>query len=185
MDERELHTNWGGTMSTSTDVNGGKGWAAANGTHAGYRHQVAFPGVHVRRLDVQTSRRMEIHDLTEVVVEAVRATGVRHGLVTVSTMHTTTAVFVNEPQSALLEDIETMLERLVPRGEAWKHNDPRYSDCDRHNADAHLRALMLGNSATLQIADGTLTMGQWQRVLMAELDGPRKRGLVLQVLAIE
>jgi secondary thiamine-phosphate synthase enzyme len=126
---------------------------------------------------------MEIHDLTEVVREMVRTTGVTAGLVTVSTMHTTTAVFVNEPQSALLEDVQQMLERLVPRGDDWKHNDPRYSDCDRHNADAHLRAIMLGSSVTLQVAEGALTMGQWQRVLMAELDGPRKRGLVLQVLA--
>jgi secondary thiamine-phosphate synthase enzyme len=86
-------------------------------------------------------------------------------------MHTTTAVFVNEPQSALLEDVQQMLERLVPRGDDWKHNDPRYSDCDRHNADAHLRAIMLGSSVTLQVAEGALTMGQWQRVLMAELDG--------------
>ena len=139
--------------------------------------------VHVRRLEVQTSKRMEIHDLTETVREMVQATGVAAGLVTVSTMHTTTAVFVNEPQSALLEDVQHMLERLVPRGEEWKHNDPRYSDCDRHNADAHLRAIMLGSSVTLQVAEGVLTMGQWQRVLMAELDGPRKRGLVLQVLA--
>jgi secondary thiamine-phosphate synthase enzyme len=139
-------------------------------------------GVHVRRIEVQTSKRMEIHDLTTTVEEMVRATGVAAGLVTVSTMHTTTAVFVNEPQSALLEDVQHMLERLVPRAEEWKHNDPRYSDCDRHNADAHLRAIMLGSSVTLQIAEGALTMGQWQRVLMAELDGPRKRGLVLQVL---
>lgn len=142
-----------------------------------------FGGVHVRRLEVQTSKRMEIHDLTETVREMVRATGVTAGLVTVSTMHTTTAVFVNEPQTALLDDIQHMLERLVPRAEEWKHNDPRYSDCDRQNADAHLRAIMLGSSVTLQVAEGALTMGQWQRVLMAELDGPRKRGLVLQVLA--
>jgi secondary thiamine-phosphate synthase enzyme len=140
-------------------------------------------GVHVRRLEVQTSKRMEIHDLTETVREMVRATGVTAGLVTVSTMHTTTAVFVNEPQSALLDDVQHLLERLVPRGDEWKHNDPRYSDCDRSNADAHLRAIMLGSSVTLQVAEGALTMGQWQRVLMAELDGPRKRALVLQVLA--
>ena len=140
-------------------------------------------GVHVRRLEVQTSKRMEIHDLTETVREMVRATGVGAGLVTVSTMHTTTAVFVNEPQSALLDDVQHLLERLVPRGDDWKHNDPQYSDCDRHNADAHLRAIMLGSSVTLQVAEGAVTMGQWQRVLMAELDGPRKRALVLQVLA--
>ncbi len=149
----------------------------------GGSERASVGGVHVRRIEVQTSKRMEIHDLTAVVQETVRATGVSAGLVTVSTMHTTTAVFVNEPQSALLEDVQQMLERLVPRGEDWKHNDPRYSDCDRHNADAHLRAIMLGSSVTLQVAEGVLTMGQWQRVLMAELDGPRKRGLVLQVLA--
>ena len=143
----------------------------------------ASMGVHVRRLEVQTSKRMEIHDLTETVREMVRATGVTAGLVTLSTMHTTTAVFVNEPQSALLDDVQHLLERLVPRGDDWKHNDPRYSDCDRSNADAHLRAIMLGSSVTLQLAEGGLTMGQWQRVLMAELDGPRKRALVLQVLA--
>ena len=171
-------------MSTATNAERGNGWkgTGTNGAHAGWA--AAGTGVHVRRLDVQTSKRNEIHDLTAIVTDAVRESGVQTGLVTISTLHTTTAVFVNEPQSALLEDIETMLERLVPRGEPWKHNDPRYSDCDRHNADAHLRAMMLGNSATLQIADGALTVGQWQRVLFAELDGPRKRGIVLQVLAV-
>jgi len=142
-------------------------------------------GVHVHRVEVETTKRVEIRDLTAVLEEVVRNTGVVAGLVTLSTMHTTTAVFVNEPQTALLDDVEQLLERLVPRGEEWKHNDPRYSDCDRHNADAHLRAIMLGNSVALQVADGALTMGQWQRVLMAELDGPRTRSLVVQVLQAE
>lgn len=139
--------------------------------------------IHVQRMAIQTSKRTEIHDLTEHVQAVVREARVTAGLVTLSTMHTTTAVFVNEPQSALLEDVQQLLEHLVPRGADWKHNDPRYSDCDRSNADAHLRAIMLGHSVTLQVADGALTMGQWQRILMAEFDGPRKRNLVLQVLA--
>lgn len=171
---QDAQTPWTGTMNGNGHTQNG---AAA--------HKAGGPGVHVRRLDVQTSKRTEIHDLTDIVREAVKTTGVLAGLVTVSTMHTTTAVFVNEPQTALLEDIQVMLERLVPRGEEWKHNDPRYSDCDRQNADSHLRAMMLGNAITLQIAEGALTMGQWQRVLMAELDGPRKRSLVIQVLAIQ
>jgi secondary thiamine-phosphate synthase enzyme len=140
--------------------------------------------VYVHPITVQTSKRLEIHDLTETVRDFVRRTGVSTGLVTVSTMHTTTAVFVNEPQAALLDDVEELLERLVPRSEDWKHNDPRYSDCDRHNADAHLRAIMLGNSVTLQIAAGEPTMGEWQRVLLVELDGPRKRQLSFQLLAV-
>ncbi len=150
-----------------------------NGKHA------RQPGVHVHRIEIDTTKRVEIRDLTAMVQEIVGATGVASGLVTLSTMHTTTAVFVNEPQTALLDDVEQLLERLAPRGEEWKHNDPRYSDCDRHNADAHLRAIMLGSSVTLQVSEGALTMGQWQRILMAELDGPRKRTLVLQILAAD
>ena len=152
-----------------------------NGTNGGRRQQNG--GVHVERLEVETIKRVEIRDLTAQVQDIVRGAGIDAGLVTLSSLHTTTAVFVNEPQSALLDDVEQLLERLAPRGEDWKHNDPRYSDCDRHNADAHLRAIVLGSSVTLQVAEGALTMGQWQRILMAELDGPRKRSLVLQILA--
>ena len=140
-------------------------------------------GVIVHRMDIETTKRVEIRDLTTLVQEMVRSAVVDAGLVTLSSMHTTTAIFVNEPQTALLDDIELLLERLAPRGEEWKHNDPRYSDCDRQNADAHLRAIVLGSSVTLQVADGDLVMGQWQRILMAELDGPRTRQLVLQILA--
>ena len=140
-------------------------------------------GVIVHRMDIETTKRVEIRDLTTLVQEMVRSAGVDAGLVTLSSMHTTTAIFVNEPQTALLDDIELLLERLAPRGEEWKHNDPRYSDCDRQNAAAHLRAIVLGSSVTLQVADGDLVMGQWQRILMAELDGPRTRQLVLQILA--
>ena len=154
-----------------------------NGTNGTNGARAARSGVLVHRLDIETTKRVEIRDLTETVREIMRSTGVEAGLVTLSSMHTTTAVFVNEPQSALLEDVEQLLERLAPRGDDWKHNDPRYSDCDRHNADAHLRAIVLGSSVTLQVAEGALTMGQWQRVLMAELDGPRKRSFVLQILA--
>jgi secondary thiamine-phosphate synthase enzyme len=61
------------------------------------------------------------------------------------------------------------------------HNDPEHSDCDRNNADAHLRAMLLGHSMTLQIAGGELVLGQWQRVIAAELDGPRTRTFRMQV----
>jgi secondary thiamine-phosphate synthase enzyme len=151
-----------------------------NGTNGA---RAAGSGVVVHRLDIETTKRVEIRDLTDLVAEIVHNAGIEAGLVTLSSMHTTTAIFVNEPQSALLEDIEHLLERLAPRAEDWKHNDPRYSDCDRQNADAHLRAIVLGTSVTVQVADGALTMGQWQRILMAELDGPRTRQLVLQILA--
>ena len=64
------------------------------------------------------------------------------------------------------------------------HNDPQHSDCDRVNADAHLRAMLLGHSLTLQVSGGEPVLGQWQRVLVAELDGPRSRTLRVQVMGI-
>ena len=57
---------------------------------------------------------------------------------------------------------------MVARDAEWLHNDPQHSDCDRMNADSHLRALLLGHSLTLQISGGEGVLGQWQRVLLAE-----------------
>ena len=99
-------------------------------------------------------------------------------------MHTTFAIFMNESQKALHADIKRLLETMVARDAGWMHNDPVHSDCDRSNADAHLRAMLLGHSLTLQVSGGELVLGQWQRVLAAELDGPRSRTLRVQMMGV-
>ena len=131
---------------------------------------------------VQTSDRVELVDLTERVAELTRRSGVREGVVSLWSMHTTCAVFINEVQQALHADIKQFLEQVVSREGAWLHNDPRHSDCDRMNADSHLRAMLLGHSLTLQVTGGEIILGQWQRVLAAELDGPRERTIRVQVM---
>lgn len=133
---------------------------------------------------VETDERIEVVDLTERLMEFVRGSGVREGLVNLWSMHTTCALFINEFQTALLSDIKRFLEQMVARDAEWMHNDPQHSDCDRANADSHLRALLLGHSLTLQISGGEIVLGQWQRILMAELDGPRARSLRIQVWGI-
>jgi secondary thiamine-phosphate synthase enzyme len=92
---------------------------------------------------------------------------------------------INEFQRALLADITRILEELVTRDAGWMHNDPAHSDCDRSNADSHLRAMLLGHSVTLQVSGGEPVLGQWQRVLLAELDGPRTRSLRVQVTGVK
>jgi secondary thiamine-phosphate synthase enzyme len=99
-------------------------------------------------------------------------------------MHTTCALFINEAQRALHADIKRFLEHVVARDLDWMHNDPDHSDCDRMNADSHLRAMLLGHSLTLQITGAEIVLGQWQRLLMAELDGPRERSIRVQVMGI-
>ncbi len=137
--------------------------------------------IHTEALTIETSDRVELVDLTERIGAIVRQSKVKEGLASVWSMHTTCAVFINEVQMALHADIKQFLEETVSRDAPWVHNDPRHSDCDRNNADAHLRAIILGHSMTLQISGGELVLGQWQRVLAAELDGPRVRTIRVQV----
>lgn len=138
--------------------------------------------VHSESFVIDTENRVQIFDLTAQVMALVRQIGIDEGLVHVFSTHTTCTVFINEFQKALVADIHDFLERIVARDAAWHHNDPQQSDCDRLNADAHLRAMLLGHQLTLQVSAGEVVLGQWQRILLAELDGPRTRTLRLQVM---
>jgi len=140
--------------------------------------------VHGETIVVDTHDRIEIIDLTDRVMAVVRSVGVREGIASLFSLHTTCTVFINEFQRALTVDIQRFLEHLAEREGDWLHNDPEHSDCDRMNADAHLRATVLGHNLTLQVSGGEAVLGQWQRVLLAELDGPRERTLRVQVMGI-
>ena len=140
--------------------------------------------IHGETFVVQTDQRVELVDLTNKVMEYVRHFNIREGIVSLWSMHTTCSLFINEFQTALLTDIRRFLEQMVARDAEWLHNNPDHSDCDRSNADSHLRALLLGHSLTLQISGGEVVLGQWQRILMAELDGPRARTLRIQVFGV-
>ncbi len=140
--------------------------------------------VHGETLSVPTGQRIDIVDLTGQVKDVIRRANVREGLLNLWSLHTTCAVFINEYQKALLADIKRFLEQVVARDDDWMHNDPAHSDCDRMNADSHLRTMLLGHSLTLQVSGGDAVLGQWQRVLIAELDGPRERTLRAQVWGI-
>ena len=138
--------------------------------------------IHGETLVVQTDQRVQLSDLTTLVMQFVRTCTIHEGLVSLWSMHTTCALFINEFQTALLTDITRFLERLAARDAAYRHNDPEHSDCDRMNADSHLRAMLLGHNLTLQVSGGEVVLGQWQRILMAELDGPRARSLRIQII---
>jgi secondary thiamine-phosphate synthase enzyme len=134
---------------------------------------------------VETGERIEVVDLTDRVMEMVRRRRIAEGMLNLFSTHTTCTIFVNEFQVALASDIRTFLEQVVSRDANWRHNDPAHSDCNRMNADAHLRAMLLGHSLSLQVSGGEIVLGQWQRILLAELDGPRSRTLRLQMMGID
>jgi len=100
--------------------------------------------IHGETFVIETDQRVELVDLTNRIMDYARKFKIREGLISLWSMHTTCAVFINEFQTALLTDIKAFLEKMVARDEEWLHNNPDHSDCDRMNADAHLRALLLG-----------------------------------------
>ncbi len=167
-------------MTKSSTVNAAEPAGAGTGSSAAGRLVIR-----TETLAVPTDQRVELIDVTERVTAIVKASGLREGLVSLWSMHTTFAVFMNESQLALHADIKRLLEQMVDRDADWMHNDPAHSDCDRFNADAHLRAMLLGHSLSLQVAEGQVVLGQWQRILVGELDGPRARSLRIQILGLE
>lgn len=124
--------------------------------------------------EVRTGARSQLVDITSRVREAVRKTGMREGLCQVYIPHTTAGVTVNEAADPdVAADILEHLERLVPRG-SYRHREG--------NADAHIKASLVGFSATLPVAGGDLALGTWQGIFLCEFDGPRLRRVVVSVL---
>ncbi len=133
-------------------------------------------------LTLTSEEHTEVVDITKDVRDALQQCSVTSGIALVNTLHTTCALFVNEYQAALIDDIKGLIERLVPERGGYRHDDPRYSDCERGNAHAHLRAALLGRSVAVGVSDGDLVLGRFQSIILAELDGPRKREITIQVI---
>ena len=141
--------------------------------------------MYLETLSYQTRERLELINITRDLNDVVKKHGLKAGFVLVQSLHTTTAVFINEFQHALLDDIKSFIERLVGRFEYWRHNDPNLSECPRKNADSHLRAMLLGHTISLPVRNGEVALGYWQSVILAELDGPRERAIHVQVMGVQ
>jgi secondary thiamine-phosphate synthase enzyme len=137
-----------------------------------------------RVLDWITSDRTQLINITDRINEIVRKSGVRDGIVHLQSLHTTTAVFLNEWQDALLHDVKQFLEDVVAREMDWRHNDPQHSDCERKNADSHLRGMLMGQTLSLQVRNSCVLLGTWQSIILAEFDGPRSRSMSVQVSGV-
>ena len=135
---------------------------------------------------LRTQARRQFIDLTELVAERVRRSGIRDGLVLVQSHPTTAAVVVNENEPLLLGDFERLFDRLCPADAPYDHDDmARRIDAaeeERPNGASHCRCVLLGVSQALHVSGGVLQVGRWQRLLLVELDGPRSRTLSVVVL---
>jgi secondary thiamine-phosphate synthase enzyme len=139
------------------------------------------------RIGVETRQPTEFIDLTDRIDAIVSATGIRDGLVNIHTLHTTTAIVVNEHEPLLLTDLAALLARLAPGHRYYRHDDMaartvNLAPGERANGHAHCRALLLGSSVLLNLAGRRLQLGRWQRIFLVELDGPRSREVSVQIL---
>ncbi|WP_091933196.1 secondary thiamine-phosphate synthase enzyme YjbQ [Methanolobus profundi] len=130
-------------------------------------------------MEIRTVKRTELIDITDMVRKEVADSGILNGICVVSTKHTTTSVIVNENESGLVSDILKMLEKLVPSHAGYAH------DRIDNNADSHLKAVLLGSSEMIPVVNGTLVLGTWQSIFLAELDGPRTRDVTVTVISSE
>ncbi|HEY4009060.1 MAG TPA: secondary thiamine-phosphate synthase enzyme YjbQ [Acidobacteriaceae bacterium] len=133
--------------------------------------------VHTEYLTFTTRARYEMVHITPQVDAIVRKSGVDDGLCFVSPMHITAAIYVNDNESGLIEDIGRWLEQLAPRNPNYRHHQT-----GEDNADAHLKALLLHHETTLPITRGRLDLGTWQRIFYAEFDGQRAKRVIVKVL---
>jgi secondary thiamine-phosphate synthase enzyme len=139
------------------------------------------------RIHIETRHPTEFIDLTDPISTSVAATGIHDGLVNVQTLHTTTAIVVNEHEPLLLADFAALLARLAPQDALYRHDDMtartvNLAPGERPNGHAHCRAALLGSSVLLNLAGGRLQLGRWQRVFLVEMDGPRAREVSVLVL---
>ena len=142
-----------------------------------------------------TSQLLSLHteapfhrvSLTKALQSFVLLQGSSDGAVVISGQHTTTAIIINEMEERLLIDLEEWLSQLAPASAAWKHNDlelrPNIPADEPRNAHAHLQALLLGNQVMVTVSNGQPVLGQYQDVILVELDGPRQRKVALQWLS--
>ena len=143
---------------------------------------VAASSCRLATIAIASERPTQFVDLTAQLEAFVADSGIRLGLLNVQTLHTTTAIIVNEHEPLLLTDFTTLLEDIAPAHTGYRHDDPTARTVnvtlgERPNGHAHCRALLLPPSACLNVVDGRLQLGRWQRVFFVDLDGPRTRQL--------
>ncbi len=129
----------------------------------------------VYTISVRTSSRTQLVDITRQVRELVRKSGITEGICVVYVPHTTAGVTINEnADPSVREDIEDVLNRLVPPGRNYRHLEG--------NADSHVKSVMVGPSIDLIVTGGDILLGTWQGIFFCEFDGPRNRKVLVRVV---
>ncbi len=132
---------------------------------------------HTEYLTFKTRHHREYINITQQVEAALRKSGIREGMILVSAMHITAAVYVNDAEEGLIQDIDEWAERLAPSGPQYRHHRTGET-----NGDSHLKSLLMHHEVIIPVTDGKLDFGPWQQVYYAEFDGQRSKRVVIKVM---
>jgi secondary thiamine-phosphate synthase enzyme len=150
-----------------------------------------IPVIARRRLTLVTECAFHVTDVTEECVDLLAGSGIREGVLSVFSEHTTCAVKINERETCFLEDFRVFMDNLVPPHAYYLHDDFAIRDPqtlagtveeEPVNGHSHIKQMLLGSSSeTVPVVDGELALGRWQRIMFIELDQSRPRSIRLQV----
>lgn len=132
---------------------------------------------HTTYLTFQTKKHREYINITSEVEHALQASGIREGMILVSAMHITAAVYVNDAENGLIQDIDEWLETLAPYKSDYRHHRTGET-----NGDSHLKSLLIHHEVIVPVTDGRLDLGPWQQIYYAEFDGQRPKRLLIKVM---
>jgi len=140
-----------------------------------------------KTLEYQTKGLFDFIDITDEVKNFLKESGIKNGLVNIQTLHTTAAVILNENEPLLIEDFKNHLKELAPQGLSYSHDDfskRTVNLCDDEcvNGHSHCKAIHLPVNITLNLINGEIQLGQWQRILFIELDKARERKAQIQII---
>ena len=126
-------------------------------------------------ISVNTSSHTQFIDITSKVSEVLQKSGIKDGICTVFTPHTTAGITINENADPdVPRDIIKEMGKVIPLNDGYDHIEG--------NSAAHIKSSLFGCSETVIIRNGSLMLGTWQSVFFCEFDGPRNRNVWVEII---
>lgn len=138
-------------------------------------------------LDIETKKELEFIDITEKIQSIIEEAEITNGFCNIQSLHTTAVLAVNENEPLLISDFQKYLKQIFPKGTQYQHDNlsvrtVNMCDDECKNGHSHCKAILLPTTVTLNLIDGALQLGKWQRIFFIELDRARKRQAQIHIM---
>ena len=133
--------------------------------------------IHQKEMKIETKGPYDFIDITDKVNEIVKESGIKNGIISLFSLHTTACIIIQENDETIFKDIEEFFDRILPLNIKYYHN---YEG--NINATAHIKTNLLSQSLCIPIKDGKLLLGTWQRIIFLELFEARERKVFITII---